>query len=407
MYSFDFNEKQIEIKLNKEYIFYTIKGVKNRIYLWSIKGTKENIINRYGYDDSEKIQEKKISIKKRKKQDINDSIKSQMKTKIDEKIKACYTMDKTNVNKPDIFRPMLFKDYNSNKEHFKKKFISKWRYVYSQFKLDGIRCFTKFDKLYSRGLNPITTVEHIKKDFEILYKNCDKSIIFDGEIYIHDSIVTDISGVINADNLSEEKKEFSRKLKFYLFDLYDVNNPKLKFEKRYELLKKIYSEAPELNNIILVENVKIKNDEDLFININKDVKRALKLGYEGTMLKDPDGIYKIPSSKSGPRANNFKNKGTAENDYQIINIEKAEREGDFSIIFTLKINNESFKCNGIGSFDKQMKIYENKEKYINKKWLSVKYYSISKEGKPFHCKPNLNAFSGEYIFLDSPDKRYK
>lgn len=78
--------------------------------------------------------------------------------------------------------------------------------------------------------------------------------------------------------------------KIYVFDAFDINGVKLPAATRVEMLKAWYANLPQQvkERTVLLEQFWIKTIEEL----NTLMAHALKIGYEGLVLKRPDLLYK-------------------------------------------------------------------------------------------------------------------
>ena len=80
-----------------------------------------------------------------------------------------------------------------------------------------------------------------------------------------------------------------KKLNIMFFDLIDKNNFDLPFYKRFEIIK---NNIKNYNNICLVPTFIVKNKTE----IDKYLSEFLKKGYEGAIVRNRMGIYKMKSS---------------------------------------------------------------------------------------------------------------
>jgi len=70
----------------------------------------------------------------------------------------------------------------------------------------------------------------------------------------------------------------------------------------------------------------------------------------------------------------------------IIDIRCNGENEKFTIVYTLKndTNNLTFFCNGTGTVDEKMTLYQNREAFIGSK-ATVKFYERTSNGLPFHA----------------------
>ncbi len=146
-------------------------------------------------------------------------------------------------------------------------------------KLDGIRALVQNGVILSRNMKPIRN-EYIS---EILSKKVLEGL--DGELIVGKPFATDVfrastSGVMSFDGDPD--------FKFFVFDKYHKSAP---FIDRLDMAAEAIDKFRSKNNqqfITLVPHFSINNEEEL-LEYEKDF---VDRGYEGMMLRCPDGLYK-------------------------------------------------------------------------------------------------------------------
>jgi DNA ligase-1 len=188
-----------------------------------------------------------------------------------------------------IFKPMLAQKYND----FVKK-NKKFDYengVFTQPKLDGIRCLPKFKKLqtslWTRTGKPITSCEHVRQGMLMLfagYENC----VFDGELYNHDlkDDFNQITSLVRKVDPNDEERDLAtRMVQYHIYDMYDPRHPDAPFLLRKMELDHIFSKIPlesDIHNFIKkVPTRQAFNEAD----IDKQYIDYLDAGYEGQMVR--------------------------------------------------------------------------------------------------------------------------
>ena len=150
-------------------------------------------------------------------------------------------------------------------------------------KLDGIRCIIRDGEAVSRSLKPIPN-EFIRDQLRGLPDGIDGELMVEGGFNAVQSAVMSKAG---------EPKDFW----FFVFDqcfgeyIPDGFDNKPVFEERLELLTR-WSEDYGHNNLMVVEHVLIENAEDLATY----EAECLEQGFEGVMVRDPQGPYKYGRS---------------------------------------------------------------------------------------------------------------
>ena len=139
-------------------------------------------------------------------------------------------------------------------------------------KLDGIRCSMVNGTPMSRNMKPIPN-EHIRKTLNGLPE-------LDGELMTKGDFNNVMSGVMSADGTPD--------FMYHVFDTFHKDLHHLPYSERIEHLMWM-DEHP---NIELVLPIMIYDEKELEILHS----RYLEEGYEGTMVRDPNGKYKFGRS---------------------------------------------------------------------------------------------------------------
>jgi len=207
-------------------------------------------------------------------------------------VNACVKKSKKSKYKVPVFKCMLAKD---SKGHEKKLVGEKL----IDYKLDGVRVVTiinpisKTVKHYSRNGKEFHNFGHITKYIEKFFTLFKEPIVIDGEMVSH--------------SFQELMKQVQRKTdvnaqdaQYALFDILSLTEfqkgvSKLGCEERDKQLNKLTKILS--GNIFAVKKEKVnldtKEGQKKFAQINKT---ALEKGYEGVMIKDPDGLYECKRS---------------------------------------------------------------------------------------------------------------
>lgn len=161
-----------------------------------------------------------------------------------------------------------------------------------QPKLDGFRCLFISDGLTFHPISPngkpLYNVGHIIEKL----KN------------IPGALKYNIDGELKGENFNETSKivrsskkiKDGKHIKFYIFDIIDVNEYtfrkfKTKYSERYRIYKNLFSKC---DDIFIVDSEKCIDNT----NVWKKAQDFLNKGYEGAVIKDLDGVYKCGRSRS-------------------------------------------------------------------------------------------------------------
>ena len=168
-----------------------------------------------------------------------------------------------------VFRsPMLANEYKKEEIDFP---------VYTQPKLDGVRCVATKDGLFTRNGKVIYSCPHIIEELKPLFKE-NPSLELDGELYNHDlkDNFDELISIIKQQKPTPEDLKKSEEMLEY--HVYDIRNEDKIFSERTDTLhqlvkwfkKTIYVETCEINSL---KELDAKYDE------------WLEDGYEGQMIR--------------------------------------------------------------------------------------------------------------------------
>lgn len=166
-------------------------------------------------------------------------------------------------------KPMLACDWEEDKVKFP---------LFAQPKIDGVRALNINDQLVGRSLKTHRNI-HVTNLFSIpIFNGMDGEMACD--IPTHPDLCRMTSGSIS-------RIKGSPNMVWHVFDLLDDFNIALPYNRRYKNLKDKVR-ALELDHVRYVPNHLIFTMDEL---LALDAK-FLEQGYEGTVLRDPNGYYK-------------------------------------------------------------------------------------------------------------------
>jgi DNA ligase-1 len=261
-----------------------------------------------------------------------------------------------------------------------RRFNKLW---YSSFKIDGVRCMIRYDSVNkclltaSRGGKDFSySTKHICEN-EVLLQIFKEhpSLVLDGELYIHGKSLPFISGL---SRMKYYNAEIHAKLDFYVFDIVVDKQ----FTYRLEILKSVElalrTKALLLDDMSILDTVRFVKHEDTYSHgdVMEMHDRAIEEGYEGVVLRDPDGMY-----------------GYGSRDWRMIKIKMFD-DAEFTItgmtdglrpedmVFVLNSHNgKSFEAKPVGSRMLREHYRNNIHLYIGKKGC-VKYFGFTPYGIP-------------------------
>ena len=272
--------------------------------------------------------------------------RTNVKTGYEKALKRAQTMWNNEHTKCNQVLPML-----ANKWEDRKKYISQPFYV--QPKLDGVRLLVSKDGGISR-------TGKIVPGTEILGKGLKEGQYVDGEAF---------DSNMNFEELTSTFKTEPLKLKFHVFDFFDLKKLDMTFEERWEKVKSLknsHYEYVETTLVMLREHVPMVH------------KKHIEEGHEGTMIRDKDSVYEV-----GQRSNyllKFKDFQTEE--YEIVGANTGQGRDANAVVWICKTKDgQQFTARPEGTIAQREEDYKNREKFIGK-MLTVRFQNLTALGVP-------------------------
>ena len=269
-----------------------------------------------------------------------------------------------------MIKPMLAHKYNPEKAEFPG---------YIQPKLDGVRCTISTKGAFSRTHKEFKNVDHIKKALKPFFKDHPNAVL-DGELYNHDlrddfeKIISLVRKTKPTDAHRQEAKEL---IKFYCYDILSYNgNPIVWcYFYREQFLFNSYNCNDFLRLVFPKE-----------VNSHKEAKKEhqanLSLGYEGSIYRNPGGLYKGTRSWDLMKFKDF-----SDAEATIIGFEpgKGKREGTLGKFIMEDEDGNQFGCPpGKGyNYDDMTNLLETVQDYIGQV-ATFTYFERTKAGSYRH-----------------------
>lgn len=183
------------------------------------------------------------------------------------------------VNAPDLFYPMLAKEYDVSK-------IVKWP-VSAQPKIDGIRAYAGLDSsvssgvsLQSRNHKEFSWLDHIRIQLKPFLELFPPGTILDGELYINRAGFQTISSIVSSKNTMHPNNP---QIQYYIFDIWLPNNPV--WEDRFNILVQgfiqLIQNGKPTNTLIIIPQIMMFSNDQVF-NMRD---QYLTQGFEGIMIR--------------------------------------------------------------------------------------------------------------------------
>jgi DNA ligase-1 len=275
-----------------------------------------------------------------------------------------------NVDEPVHFKPMLANKWEDYKDKTKYP-------LFSQPKLDGIRCIVNKDGMWSRNGKPIVSAPHVFEALEDLFEE-NPYLIFDGELYC-DKLANDFNKIVSLVKKTKpteaDLKESAEVIQYHIYDLPESREDITSgFSFRLEELKwEISNDKLESGVLKIVPTHIVKNEKELMGRYEE----YIVAGYEGQMLR-VDTFYENKRSKAL-----LKHKSFIDEEYTILDIVEGEgnRTGTCGYMVFKTKEGKQFKSNVKYSWDESAEILKNKKQLIGKK-ATVKYFNLTPDGIP-------------------------
>lgn len=265
--------------------------------------------------------------------------------------------------------PMLAQDYSKHKK--KVQFP-----CFIQPKLDGYRM------IFNTTTKTITTRQGkefsiVKQSGQLYNELCSlpEGLTLDGELYVHNNSFETLGILRKTKSLTQKDKENLSKIEYHVYDIID---PKLPFEKRYNKLQELLTQ--EFTMIKLVNTIKV-NSEDEIKNYHQQLVN--EDNYEGTMIRNKDGMYK----EKYRSFDLLKFKDFMDEEFEIVDFtyEKDTSGADKNlIVWIVKVNDNIIcKVRPKGTKEQRQELYTecetNFQKYKGRK-LWTKFFEYTSDG---------------------------
>jgi len=169
-----------------------------------------------------------------------------------------------------------------------------------QRKYDGIRCIASFHQneivLETRSGTKIDNFNCLRKELKELYISLnyhlkDTHFYFDGELYTDEFPFEELNGLVRKkkDKVSESEIEKMNKIKFNIFDFFDLDRIDLTFQHRNDELNVCINKNKNDKYITLAPTYIAKTVDD----VSKFHEQFVKEGFEGTILRNLNSVYQL------------------------------------------------------------------------------------------------------------------
>jgi DNA ligase-1 len=283
------------------------------------------------------------------------------------KLESGYFESIKHINKTQYFEPMLASKWEDSKDKITYP-------IFSQPKLDGIRCIVTKDGMFSRNGKPIISAPHIIESLNDVFESYPE-LILDGELYA-DKFANDFNKIVSLVKKTKptdaDLKESKKNIQYWI---YDIPSEDYNFGERcyrLDVLFDNYLKSFE-KHCVLVETDTCNNEDEVM----ELYEEYVEAGYEGQMLRI-DGKYENKRSKFL-----MKHKSFIDEEYTIIDV--CEGEGNKTSMvgyMTFKTaDGKPFKSNVKATFEESEEMFRNRKQLIGKQ-ATIKYFNLTPDGIP-------------------------
>ncbi len=281
------------------------------------------------------------------------------------KIDKGYFTDIKKIDTSELFKPMLANKWEDQKHKVSYP-------LYSQPKLDGIRCIAKADGMWTRTGKAIISAPHIFEALKPLFK-ADPKLILDGELYC-DKYANDFNAIVSlVKKTKPTKQDLADSAKVIEYHIYDLPSHKGTFSERSSYL---------CNSLSLPECCKRVNT--FLVLSEKDVHSQYEVyvaqGYEGQMIR-VDGKYENKRSNTL-----LKHKSFIDEEYTITGV--IEGNGNLAgMVGALEFDcptattSSFFNASVNGGWEHLKQLWKDRKSLIGQT-ATVKYFNLTPDGVP-------------------------
>ena len=206
------------------------------------------------------------------------------------KLEGEYVVSLDTLGDVDLFKPMLAQDFAKLKTEI-------WGgdgMIFTQPKLDGIRCIARASGLWSRKGKKITACDHIFQQLKWIFAK-HPDLVLDGELYNHDlkDDFNEITSMVRKQTVElHEQEQIERMVQYHIYDLFDPAVPDQTYLLRHAQLAAVLKLAQEPTpNLFKVKTLRA----DKLDQLDRYYALFLEEGYEGQMIRLNDAYQNTRS----------------------------------------------------------------------------------------------------------------
>lgn len=283
------------------------------------------------------------------------------------KASGCFE-DINDIDKILFTEPMLAKKYEDYMEDIKFP-------VYSQPKLDGVRCIARKDGLWSRNGKKFVSVPHIEQALEHIFAS-NPNLVLDGELYC-DKFSNDFNAICSlvkkTKPTAQDLADAAASIQYWIYDVVDTSKPYVQRNTMVVDFGIMLGGNDPNNSIQYLAASFVRNTQEL----DALYEQYVNDGYEGQMVR-LDKPYENKRSKSLLKRKEFQDK-----EYEILDIIEGEgnRAGGAGAMVFKNEQQKTFNSNIKGSREYCKKLLAEKDQLIGK-FATVKFFNLTPDNIP-------------------------
>jgi DNA ligase-1 len=291
------------------------------------------------------------------------------KAKHKKRLELDYFESMDDIDNDIYFKPMLAAKYKDRvkKLDFKKQ-------VWTQPKLDGMRCIVTMSGMYSRAGEQVVSSPHIH---EYMLQNGfwdqDESLVYDGELYNHEFHENFNELMSIARQTKPTAEDLSKSKNLLQYHIYDITGEK------EETFNERFVSKPHQNSTCGTIQFVQTDEVNSLEQIDAMYEKYLELNYEGQMVRVNDLYH-------NKRCNTLlKRKEFIDEEYKILDIVEGNgnRAGMAGRITLQKEDKRTFGAGIKGSHEYCKKLLLEKDKYLNNNSeATIRYFKLTPDGIP-------------------------
>ena len=282
------------------------------------------------------------------------------------KVSSGYFTDIKKIDTSELFKPMLANKWEDRKDKVTYP-------LYSQPKLDGIRCIVKEDGMWTRTGKPIDSAPHIFNALAPLFAT-NPDLIFDGELYA-DKYANDFNAIVSlvkkTKPTAQDLKDSANVIEYHIYDLPSNGGT---FMERMEELWSINEVDPSNDGCCKTVETYLVNS---FADAEMLYENYVAAGYEGQMLR-VNGPYENKRSNSL-----LKHKSFIDEEYEIIGVVEGggNLAGKVGALMFTSTNGNDFTASVNGGWEHLEMLWDERKRLIGQ-LATVKYFNLTPDGIP-------------------------